>query len=642
MADTFDVEFYVDDIEAQGDSYQFSSTGDTERWIGLSRVPVELVPHEARFAHAWVRASIELSEEPFDGATAIGDEEATVVAPLERQSSSAEVGLAIQTERGDSNGSLTLDPLDVPEWMPEEGDTGYIRLVLTYDHDRTLDEQSFSPKSADLYRGVFDPTTPGVVTRWKVASDRGVCSVDTTASSLIVGLRSVPFGEGASVLSLDAEHGETNWHTVVDGTYKMFVSAGDEAVYAATEDGPVYAFDAITGQQRWSSDIGGEIATSLAVAVGVSEQSESGGPRLFVGDEDCVLHALDADGTPAWTYQTSNSISSSPVASDGTVFCNDGSAVYAVEASSGNLAWKHEPGIALKKPSLLIDDSTVYVDDSEYVLTALDRETGAIEWTTETARSTWWSPPVMSERYVYVPTEAGGDGYDKDTDDLVRTLPGEEVVAVHDGQRYYSAGENTDRMFAASEASGRLAWQFNIHGLSIEQMVAANGVLYFVDREDGIYALETTGSTQLFVDGELRDFGDGDDETAQLALTEDGTGIGFLTYPSRYLPYYGDRVGTHFDVVVSIDTNYESVTGERQREAQNITEFTAAVTGREDGQTTLSLTEVGGEINGGRLQVPAERLPEDMQDVGDCGYVSVYLEVDEDATPEEAKPDEWY
>jgi hypothetical protein len=66
------------------------------------------------------------------------------------------------------------------------------------------------------------------------------------------------------------------------------------------------------------------------------------------------------------------------------------------------------------------------------------------------------------------------------------------------------------------------------------------------------------------------------------------------------------------------------------------------VTDRDGGLATLSLTELDGEIDSGRLQVPVDRLPEDLRDVGDCGYVSVYLEVDENATPEEAKPDEWY
>ncbi|PSP32204.1 hypothetical protein BRC64_07270 [Halobacteriales archaeon QH_10_67_22] len=173
-------------------------------------------------------------------------------------------------------------------------------------------------------------------------------------------------------------------------------------------------------------------------------------------------------------------------------------------------------------------------------------------------------------------------------------------------------------------------------------MTATDGTVYLADNDGGFCALETTGSTQLPLDGRLDDFEGSDDALARITLSEDGDDIGQLTYPNRYLPYYGDRVGTRFDVVVGVDTDYQKVTGERQRASRQITEFSAAVTGRENGRATLSLTELDGDIDGGRLQVPADRLPEDLRDVGDSGYVSVYLEVDENATPEETKPDEWY
>lgn len=84
------------------------------------------------------------------------------------------------------------------------------------------------------------------------------------------------------------------------------------------------------------------------------------------------------------------------------------------------------------------------------------------------------------------------------------------------------------------------------------------------------------------------------------------------------------------------------VTGENRPRSGCVddTWFGLDVGDREGAFATLSLTGIG-EDHDGELTVAAERLPEDLHTVGDTGYVSVYLEFDEESTPDDAKPAEW-
>jgi outer membrane protein assembly factor BamB len=109
----------------------------------------------------------------------------------------------------------------------------------------------------------------------------------------------------STMLAMNADTGKPVWRsntsTVAPGGSGGFFSSpaiafGD--VYAARDDGNVYAFDEGTGKVRWSFPTGAAVYGSPAVA-----QVPGTPPTVYIGSENGTFYALDArTGKVRWTY----------------------------------------------------------------------------------------------------------------------------------------------------------------------------------------------------------------------------------------------------------------------------------------------------------------------------------------------------
>ena len=102
------------------------------------------------------------------------------------------------------------------------------------------------------------------------------------------------------------------------------VVAGD-MIYVGSQSGNLYAFNRMTGEERWrfSSDAGGRIRASAAVT----------GQTVYVGDDQGRLYAIDAlSGERQWTFQTGGGIAASPAIANGVLYLTSGDGnLYAIE-----------------------------------------------------------------------------------------------------------------------------------------------------------------------------------------------------------------------------------------------------------------------------------------------------------------------
>src|SRR6202012_2952534 len=118
------------------------------------------------------------------------------------------------------------------------------------------------------------------------------------------------------------------------------IAFGD--VYAARDDGIVYAFDKATGKVRWSFQTGAAVYGSPAVA-----QVPGTPPTVYIGAENGTFYALDArTGKVEWTYDVGG-----PVPGTATVL---GHTVYV-----SSFATQKTIGIAVRthKKTFSIDES---------------------------------------------------------------------------------------------------------------------------------------------------------------------------------------------------------------------------------------------------------------------------------------------
>ena len=151
------------------------------------------------------------------------------------------------------------------------------------------------------------------------------------------------------------------------------VIVGGGLAYMGTYAGKMYAWDATTGEERWTFRAGGPIGHSPMLDGGV----------LYFGAMDRRLYALDAaTGKPRWTFEAGEGIWTSPVAWAGLVMfgARDG-VFYALKAADGTPAWTCKTGAPILTTASVSGDGSQVVFGSEdmhiYCLTLPD---GRLAW----------------------------------------------------------------------------------------------------------------------------------------------------------------------------------------------------------------------------------------------------------------------
>jgi outer membrane protein assembly factor BamB len=212
-------------------------------------------------------------------------------------------------------------------------------------------------------------------------------------------------------------------------------------VYVGSENGNLYAMNAVNGHIKWSYAMGAEVNSSPAVANRVVYEGAGG-----------TLYALRAaTGTLLWSYPTSGG---SPTVVNGVVYVGS-SNVSAFDAATGTLLWTTPYG----KSSPAVGDGIVYVGSGNGSIYAFAAATGALLWTYAT----------------------GG---------AVRTTP-----AVANGVVY--VGSSDDHFYALDGSTGSVLWSqaIQVNG-SDSSPAVANGVVYVGSEDGNLYALDAfTGST---------------------------------------------------------------------------------------------------------------------------------------------------
>lgn len=250
-------------------------------------------------------------------------------------------------------------------------------------------------------------------------------------------------GHDDAVHAIGAESGEQQWifdpfpssvetsPTVIDG---VVYAGSSQPVYEP--DGPnFFAIDVATGEEIWSRELG-TVWSSPQVVEGVvyiSEVSaserllaldaESGETlwqvddervwtessplvvqdRLFIGTANGELLAVRREtGEVLWSYEQEETIRTSPVVENETVFFGDRARyLHAVDAVSGSERWANIPRPDLPDRTFqpTVADGTIYLGARGHLF-AIDAGTGETEWyypDSEIKAIVWESPTVVDD-----------------------------------------------------------------------------------------------------------------------------------------------------------------------------------------------------------------------------------------------------
>lgn len=248
------------------------------------------------------------------------------------------------------------------------------------------------------------------------------------------------------------EYGCVKWKFETEGPVTAGVTIGrkiDEQrrVYAACEDGKLYALDFDTGALLWSYDVGSALLGSAA---------EGHNRSVYVGSTDGKVYAIDKEGKLQWSHRTEEPVFSSPVVSaQGRIYvCSEDGTIYALRRN-GSESWKFETngfgalGGAIFATPQIAGDGTVYVaglyDPNLY---ALNPEDGSVKWA------------CNFEHTVEIPDDWGGEPQEVN----LAGWPFAPPAIGPDGTIYLSPAFDT-HLFAIEPETGSIEWSTNLWGL---------------------------------------------------------------------------------------------------------------------------------------------------------------------------------
>jgi outer membrane protein assembly factor BamB len=169
-------------------------------------------------------------------------------------------------------------------------------------------------------------------------------------------------------------------------------------LYVPSLDTNVYALDATTLEELWSSNVGGSVSDKLVI----------NDDTVYASSFDRNLYALDKDdGSIRWTVEAEASIWGAPTYEDGVVYVVDiDGNVRAVTADDGEVLWSTSLEQYVVAAPVVVD-GTVFIasggdpeidrNDRTGALIALDTETGKETWREETRLPVFATPVVASD-----------------------------------------------------------------------------------------------------------------------------------------------------------------------------------------------------------------------------------------------------
>lgn len=240
---------------------------------------------------------------------------------------------------------------------------------------------------------------------------------------------------------------------------ERFVSSpvvADGVVAVGGEDNKIHAFDALTGQEKWTYTTGGFVDATPSVSDGV----------LYVGSFDGNVYALDLQtGALEWTAATGGREESSPIVRDKVLYMGSGfpnKSILALSAWNGQVVWQHDTD-QFSYASPAFSNGLVVGGSNDGNFYFLNYDTGLFRFS-----------PYATEARIYFVSPA-----------------------VANSLIYGVSGEYQRTIYAFDFTSGVLHWSqqpFGVDGDAVAMsapLVTANGVY-------AAATLNTTSDTELF------------------------------------------------------------------------------------------------------------------------------------------------
>lgn len=311
------------------------------------------------------------------------------------------------------------------------------------------------------------------------------------------------------VEALNAQTGALVWKA------QTYTTAGAPAVtggtlYVAADDGTVRAFDAASGNARWSftRTVGVSAQMGLDGYVGVS------GDTVYVTSDAGAIYALDAaTGKPRWIYPLPTSLThiyTAPVLAFGLVYIassGPSGAIYALDAATGKPRWTATQQGGFDGQPLVAGD-TLYVGANDPdTFHAYDAKTGASRWSYN-AGPEILTPPALGSDVVYVGAQDAAVYAIRVTDHSLAwkfqtggnaptPLIARGAAPTVDGQTLYVSSEG-GVVYALDAATGKPHWQVALNSPIDAPPTLLDGALFVTTEAGDVVSLRASDGAVIW------------------------------------------------------------------------------------------------------------------------------------------------
>ena len=229
------------------------------------------------------------------------------------------------------------------------------------------------------------------------------CATATTSSwpGLAADADRAYLASGSYVIGIRLSDGTKLWQYPEKAGPQHFYSSptvaadGQVLVGSAGSDYGLVSLDGTTGAAKWPVPFAGRDRWVAPPVVT--------GTTVYAANNDGTLYAISlADGSKQWSIHLGGEIWGAPATNGKLVFVNSlDHNLYAVDSSTIKLVWKVDlGGAAPSAPAVSADGSTVYTGSFGKKVFAVDAATGAVRWTATTRDWIWGTPALTGSNLL--------------------------------------------------------------------------------------------------------------------------------------------------------------------------------------------------------------------------------------------------
>lgn len=261
---------------------------------------------------------------------------------------------------------------------------------------------------SNSHADIFYPQKISTIENNLIVADSGVASFDLTKQSLqwstldgvnafepTVTEQQVLVGSTAGLYALNRQNGSLLWHVQPDSTvFSPTVSL--QKAYVASEKGELFAVGLSDGSTHWKQQFSGWVYPPALA-----------GNYLVTGGQAGKVWGLSSqNGDIIWQIDVGQELVYRPVLlnSSQVIISTFDADIILLDVKTGQQIWKTNNTVVSGDP--LVDGNHIYIADMEGTVTALNAQTGAIEWRSVSSIR----PPLplhVSGHSLFVSNEAG-------------------------------------------------------------------------------------------------------------------------------------------------------------------------------------------------------------------------------------------